>query len=223
MEILVRKKRKPMADINVVPYIDVMQVLLIVFMVTAPMLNQGIEVDLPQANNEPVDIDENRETLVVSIKADGSYFLSIGATGEEAQNLELSVLGDQVRRVVDANPDIQVLIEGDREADWGTQLHFWGTFWTHQKNERIVMQQYFPKATHMMLKRSPNASKMRSRQQIEKQKSKSKLQTPGVPDCCSSCLRRPPPPLPPNKKKKEEQTKKEEVKTQQPKPRDENR
>ena len=57
MEILVRKKRKPMADINVVPYIDVMLVLLIVFMVTAPMLNQGIEVDLPQANNEPVDID----------------------------------------------------------------------------------------------------------------------------------------------------------------------
>ena len=122
MEILVRKKRKPMADINVVPYIDVMLVLLIVFMVTAPMLNQGIEVDLPQANNEPVDIDENRETLVVSIKADGSYFLSIGATGEEAQNLELSVLGDQVRRVVDANPDIQVLIEGDREADWGTMI-----------------------------------------------------------------------------------------------------
>jgi|TARA_B110000483_G_scaffold162891_1_gene193014 biopolymer transport protein TolR len=122
MEILVRKKRKPMADINVVPYIDVMLVLLIVFMVTAPMLNQGIEVDLPQANNEPVDIDENLETLVVSIKADGSFFLSIGATGEEAQSLELSVLGDQVRRVVGANPDIQVLIEGDREADWGTMI-----------------------------------------------------------------------------------------------------
>jgi biopolymer transport protein TolR len=118
MEILVRKKRKPMADINVVPYIDVMLVLLIVFMVTAPMLNQGIEVDLPQANNEPVDIDENLETLVVSIKADGSFFLSIGATGEEAQSLELSVLGDQVRRVVGANPDI----EGDREADWGTMI-----------------------------------------------------------------------------------------------------
>jgi biopolymer transport protein TolR len=59
MEILVRKKRKPMSEINVVPYIDVMLVLLIVFMVTAPMLNQGIEVDLPEANNEPLDIDEN--------------------------------------------------------------------------------------------------------------------------------------------------------------------
>lgn len=122
MEILVRKKRKPMADINVVPYIDVMLVLLIVFMVTAPMLNQGIEVELPQANNEPIDVDENLETLVVSIKSDGSYFLSIGATGEDRENLELSVLGDQVRRVVGANPDIQVLIEGDREADWGTMI-----------------------------------------------------------------------------------------------------
>ena len=54
-----------MAEINVVPYIDVMLVLLIVFMVTAPMLEQGIDVDLPQANNEPLDIDENLETLIV--------------------------------------------------------------------------------------------------------------------------------------------------------------
>ena len=56
METMIRKKRKPVAEINVVPYIDVMLVLLIVFMVTAPMLEQGIDVDLPQANNEPLDI-----------------------------------------------------------------------------------------------------------------------------------------------------------------------
>jgi biopolymer transport protein TolR len=122
MEILVRKKRKPMADINVVPYIDVMLVLLIVFMVTAPMLNQGIEVDLPQANNEPIAVDENVETLVVSIKSDGSYFLSLGATGEDRTSVELSALGDQVSKVLGANPDIQVLIEGDRDADWGTMI-----------------------------------------------------------------------------------------------------
>ncbi|MFT4813557.1 MAG: biopolymer transport protein TolR, partial [Paracoccaceae bacterium] len=122
MEILVRKKRKPMADINVVPYIDVMLVLLIVFMVTAPMLNQGIEVDLPQANNEPLAVDENLETLVVSIKSDGSYFLSLGAAGEDRTSVELSALGDQVSKVLGANPDIQVLIEGDRDADWGTMI-----------------------------------------------------------------------------------------------------
>lgn len=122
MEIMVRKKRKPMADINVVPYIDVMLVLLIVFMVTAPLLNQGIEVDLPQANNEPLDIDENLETLVVSITSNGEYFLSIGATGEERQSVTLETVGEQVNRIIGANPQIQVLVEGDASADWGAMI-----------------------------------------------------------------------------------------------------
>lgn len=122
MEIMVRKKRKPMADINVVPYIDVMLVLLIVFMVTAPLLNQGIEVDLPQANNEPLEIDENLETLVVSITSNGEYFLSIGATGEERQSVTLETVGEQVSRIIGANPQIQVLVEGDATADWGAMI-----------------------------------------------------------------------------------------------------
>jgi len=122
METMVRKKRKPMAEINVVPYIDVMLVLLIVFMVTAPMLNQGIDVDLPQANNEPLDIDENLETLVVSITAAGEYFLSIGATGDERESVSLETVGEQVSRILNANPEIQVLVEGDTEADWGAMI-----------------------------------------------------------------------------------------------------
>ena len=122
MEIMVRKKRKPMAEINVVPYIDVMLVLLIVFMVTAPMLNQGIDVDLPQASNEPLDIDENFETLVVSITAAGEYFLSIGATGDERESVSLETVGEQVSRILNANPEIQVLVEGDTEADWGAMI-----------------------------------------------------------------------------------------------------
>lgn len=122
METMIRKKRKPMAEINVVPYIDVMLVLLIVFMVTAPMLNQGIDVDLPQASNEPLDIDENLETLVVSITAAGEYFLSIGATGEERESVTLETVGEQVSRIVNANPEIQVLVEGDTEADWGAMI-----------------------------------------------------------------------------------------------------
>ena len=109
-------------DINVTPLVDVMLVLLIVFMVTAPMLNQGIEVDLPQANNEPLDIDENLETLVVSITSNGEYFLSIGATGEERQSLELETVGEQVARIIAANPAIQVLLEGDAEANWGAMI-----------------------------------------------------------------------------------------------------
>ena len=122
MEILVRKKRKPMSEINVVPYIDVMLVLLIVFMVTAQMLNQGIEVDLPEANNEPLNIDENLETLVVSITFDGEYFLSIGATGEERQSVTLETVGMRVGQILSANPDIQVLVEGDADANWSAMI-----------------------------------------------------------------------------------------------------
>jgi biopolymer transport protein TolR len=122
METMVRKRRKPMAEINVVPYIDVMLVLLIVFMVTAPLLNQGIEVDLPQANNEPLDIDENLETLVVSITSNGEYFLSLGATGEDRESVSLDTIGEQVSRIIGANPQIQVLVEGDAQADWGAMI-----------------------------------------------------------------------------------------------------
>jgi biopolymer transport protein TolR len=123
MDTMTRKRRKPMAEINVVPYIDVMLVLLIVFMVTAPLLNQGIEVDLPQANNEPLDIDENLETLVVSITSTGEYFLSIGATGEDRQSVTLDTVGEQVSRIIGANPQIQVLVEGDTTADWGAMIN----------------------------------------------------------------------------------------------------
>ncbi len=122
METMICKKRKPMAEINVVPYIDVMLVLLIVFMVTAPMLEQGIDVDLPQANNEPLDIDENLETLIVSITAAGEYFLSIGATGEDRQPLTLDAIREQVGRILNANPEIQILVEGDTQADWGSMI-----------------------------------------------------------------------------------------------------
>jgi len=105
-----------------VPYIDVMLVLLIVFMVTAPLLNQGIEVDLPEANNEPLQVDENLETLVVSITSNGEYFLSIGATGDERQSVTLETVGLQVSRIVSANPSIQVMLEGDTEANWGAMI-----------------------------------------------------------------------------------------------------
>ncbi|MCY4358324.1 MAG: ExbD/TolR family protein [Gammaproteobacteria bacterium] len=122
METIIRKKRKQMSNINVVPLIDIMLVLLVVFMLTAPMLNQGIDVDLPQANNEPLDIDENLETLVVTITAEGEYFLSLGATGEDRQSVTLETIGDNVSRIMNANPDIQVLLEGDTTADWGSMI-----------------------------------------------------------------------------------------------------
>ncbi|HCL73956.1 MAG TPA: protein TolR [Gammaproteobacteria bacterium] len=85
-------------------------------------MNQGIDVDLPQASNEPLDIDENLETLVVSITATGEYFLSIGATGDERESVSLETVGEQVSRILNANPEIQVLVEGDTEADWGAMI-----------------------------------------------------------------------------------------------------
>jgi biopolymer transport protein TolR len=118
----VRKRHKPMAEINVVPYIDVMLVLLIVFMVTAPLLNQGIEVELPEANNEPLAIDQNIETLVVSITSNGEYYLSVGATGDDRRPVTLETLSDQVGRIMSANPRIQVLVEGDSSASWGAMI-----------------------------------------------------------------------------------------------------
>ncbi len=122
METIPRKKRKQVSDINVVPLIDVMLVLLVVFMLTAPMLNQGIDVELPQANNEPLDIDENLETLVISITAEGEYFLSIGATGDDRESATLETIGESVTRIMNANPNIQVLLEGDTNAYWGTMI-----------------------------------------------------------------------------------------------------
>ena len=110
MQVIPRKKRKAMSEINVVPYIDVMLVLLIVFMVTAPLLDQGIEVELPEANSEPLNIDENIETLVVSLTASDEIYLNIGAFGEERQSVTLDTVGTQVSRVIDVNPSIQVLI-----------------------------------------------------------------------------------------------------------------
>ncbi len=117
-----RSKRRPISEINVVPYIDVMLVLLVVFMITAPLLNQGIEVELPEADNEPLELDENHATLVVSITAAGEYFLSLGATGEERRSLDLETVATQVGTVMRANPDVQVLVEGDANANWGAMI-----------------------------------------------------------------------------------------------------
>ena len=66
-----RNKRRPMAEINVVPYIDVMLVLLVIFMITAPLLNLGVEVDLPKADAEPLESQQNEEPMVVTVLKNG--------------------------------------------------------------------------------------------------------------------------------------------------------
>lgn len=111
------KRRKPMAEINVVPYIDVMLVLLIVFMVTAPMLMQGVKVELPKAAAIPVG-KQTDEPLIVSIKADGSYYLNLGE--DEETSLSLALLQDKVSKIIRRKPDTAVLVWGDKSVAYGS-------------------------------------------------------------------------------------------------------
>ena len=111
-----RHKHRPMADINVVPYIDVMLVLLIIFMVTAPLLMQGVTVDLPEANSDPV-ANQDSEPLIVSIRHNGELFLNLGA--EREQVLSLATVKQRVSVVMRRNPEKPVMVWGDRNVPYG--------------------------------------------------------------------------------------------------------
>ena len=109
------KKKKMMSEINVVPYIDVMLVLLIIFMVTAPLLSTGVSVDLPQAASEPLE-NNDEEPFVVTVDADGRYYLN---DDEEevatAREIEL-----KARAVLQRNPELPFLVRGDGAADYAS-------------------------------------------------------------------------------------------------------
>ena len=104
-----------MADINVVPYIDVMLVLLIIFMATAPMLMQGVKVDLPEATADPVE-NQDSEPLIVSVDAAGQLFLNLG---DEKQVLTLPTIKDRVAAVIRRSPKKPVLVWGDKAVSYG--------------------------------------------------------------------------------------------------------
>lgn len=113
-----RQRRKPMAEINVVPYIDVMLVLLIIFMITAPMLTQGVQVDLPQAAANAVETPEdNSEPLVVSIDAAGLFYVAIG--DKQDQPIGAKQLMTKVAAVLRRSPGTQVMIKGDSAVNYG--------------------------------------------------------------------------------------------------------
>jgi biopolymer transport protein TolR len=109
-------KKKPMAEINVVPYIDVMLVLLVVFMVTAPMLMQGVQVDLPQAPSSPID-DQEDEPLIVSVDKAGEYYIELG--GQPKQSKPLADITAMVGKVLGEKPSTPVLVWGDSEVSYG--------------------------------------------------------------------------------------------------------
>jgi biopolymer transport protein TolR len=111
-----RTKRKLVAEINVVPYIDVTLVLLVVFMITAPLLMQGVKVELPTANSAPLD-NQKHYPLIISIKSDGTYW--IDENGTNIAN-SLSFIKDRVAKVLRQKPNTPVLVWGDTAVDYGS-------------------------------------------------------------------------------------------------------
>ncbi|MBV31949.1 MAG: protein TolR [Porticoccaceae bacterium] len=109
-----KAKNKLVAEINVVPYIDVMLVLLVVFMIAAPLLIQGVEVELPTTNSSPLNLSDN-ETLIVSIKADGSYWIDERGSNvaDTLENIKI-----RVSKILRQSPNTPVLVWADGKVDY---------------------------------------------------------------------------------------------------------
>ena len=109
------KRRNLISDINVVPYIDVMLVLLVIFMISAPLMVQGIQVNLPQASSEALPV-TNNEPLIVSIDKNGELFLETDSTKDKSLSLE--ELNFSVTKIFESNPNLQVVIRGDGKVQY---------------------------------------------------------------------------------------------------------
>ncbi|MBB87572.1 MAG: protein TolR [Abyssibacter sp.] len=109
-------RRKLAAEMNVVPYIDVMLVLLVIFMITAPLLTQGVDVDLPDANAEPMGVDSSNEPVILSVDAAGDMYLSIGPDPEAPITRDQAI--DIIQAAKRSRPDLAVVLEGDGKVDY---------------------------------------------------------------------------------------------------------
>jgi biopolymer transport protein TolR len=116
----IQRRRRLMGEINVVPYIDVMLVLLIIFMVTAPLLTQGVQVELPDANAKPIDPEllKDREPLVLSVDRDGRYFLNVG--GDEDSPVTEAEIARRASAVIGRDPAMPVLVKADERVPYGS-------------------------------------------------------------------------------------------------------
>ena len=113
-----RGRYKPLAEINVTPLVDVMLVLLIIFMVTAPLMTSGVSVDLPKTDAQPLNSDS--EPLTVSIKADGAIFL-------QDQPVELADIVAKLQAIAKNNPDRRIFVRGDKDLAYGRIMEAMGT------------------------------------------------------------------------------------------------
>ena len=110
------KKRKLKSEINVVPYIDVMLVLLIIFMVTAPLLNLGVDIDLPKSNAKS--IEQKKEPIVVVVDSQGNYSLKMQDLPQE--EVDAAMLSAKVSAFIQTNPDVAVFVAGDQTVNYDT-------------------------------------------------------------------------------------------------------
>lgn len=106
-----RRNKRIISDINVVPYIDVMLVLLVIFMVTAPLLQQGVEVELPQGEAQTISLLEEEEPIILTIDRQGNLYLNIG--GESEKVLDNQIVVARVSAALRINPRLPVLVRGD--------------------------------------------------------------------------------------------------------------
>ncbi|NKB36094.1 MAG: protein TolR [Gammaproteobacteria bacterium] len=111
-----RIRKKPIAEINVVPYIDVMLVLLIIFMITAPLLSQGVKVDLPQVPSEPMP-PTDKEPVVVSVDAAGRFYVNYGDDQDKPVSPE--ILANRMSALLKYQPKIPVFVKGDSGVPYG--------------------------------------------------------------------------------------------------------
>jgi biopolymer transport protein TolR len=111
-----RTRRRPMSEINVVPYIDVMLVLLVIFMVTAPLITQGVKVELPQADAEVI-AGESVDPVVITVDQFGDYYLDLGE--EKNQPVDPQTLLVKLRAVLRYNAEVPVMVKGDAAVDYG--------------------------------------------------------------------------------------------------------
>lgn len=115
-----RTQHKRVADINVVPYIDVMLVLLVIFMITTPLLSQGVKIDLPQAKAQAIATPE-REPIIVSVDTEGLYYLNIADNADEPmtpQALAIRIAAE-VQLAKASGEKRLVLVKGDNQVDYG--------------------------------------------------------------------------------------------------------
>jgi biopolymer transport protein TolR len=117
-----RHRYRPTAEINVVPYIDVMLVLLVIFMMTTPVLEQGVEIDLPPAKSQTLDFSQN-EPIIVSVNKRGKFSINIG---DSKKNISINSIVARVVAAIELDPNVQVMLRGDKNVNYGKVVELMG-------------------------------------------------------------------------------------------------